>query len=306
MDADGRAAEAGGDPVDRVEMIVMAFSQREGGRCIAGIRSDGGGWLRPVSAIGSEELKRFEYMCEDGRDPSVLDRVNVPIGHPRPQPWQPENVVCVRGERWGFVGEGGARERFVAQAFAQDEDTIIGCSAKKKAVCEFEEGVDSSLTVVRPQDLLFDVSEHGRYQRIRPNAVFRLGPCKYDLAITDSVWRDRLTGLTPAMYTPAKAGVPTGQAVLLTVSLAAPYEGSCYKLVAGIICVPAHEQLEALERRIVRVLIESGRALRAREIARRITSRWGDCVERTEVNSALYCGRLAGSMRGDGDSGWSF
>jgi len=75
--------------------------------------------------------------------------------------------------------------------------------------------------------------------RPRPRAVFELTGTSYDLPITDPAWTSRivrkLLPLEPRTYPQEAVGIPEQSLVLLTMSLGEPFNGNCYKLVAGII-----------------------------------------------------------------------
>src|SRR5712691_633065 len=77
-----------------VDILCLANSNKEGGRCIAGLRTDGGGWVRPVAPDTPEGQLYFRhYKLDDGSEPAVLDVVGVDLAAPRPEPGQPENWV---------------------------------------------------------------------------------------------------------------------------------------------------------------------------------------------------------------------
>jgi hypothetical protein len=66
-----------------------------------------------------------------------------------------------------------------------------------------------------------------------------VGPCTYDLPLTDPVYAERLRRLPEGEHPGAAIGIAAGSTVLLTISLTAPYRGFCYKLVANVVTVPA-------------------------------------------------------------------
>ena len=56
-----------------VDLICLANSYKNGCRCIAGLRVDRGGWVRPVSGRPEGELEPRHYLLDDGSEPGLLD-----------------------------------------------------------------------------------------------------------------------------------------------------------------------------------------------------------------------------------------
>lgn len=60
----------------------------------------------------------------------------------------------------------------------------------------------------------------------------------FGLRVTDPDVEARFQGMGLGTYDRGAAGIPDDHRLLLTVSLGAPFEGSCYKLVAAAIALP--------------------------------------------------------------------
>src|SRR6516225_9785476 len=86
----------------RIQFICLANSWKMGGRCVAGWRTDGRGWIRPVSAQVDGTLASLEYVYADGTDAALLDIVEVDVTAARPEPHQPENWVLAP-RKWKLV-----------------------------------------------------------------------------------------------------------------------------------------------------------------------------------------------------------
>ena len=94
--------------MDEIEMLCLANSRKPGGRCVAGLSSDGT-WIRPVSTPESGALSHGQVMLgEEGRQVEPLDAVAVPVERPVPLPHQPENWLIV-DHPWRRLGTGGGR-----------------------------------------------------------------------------------------------------------------------------------------------------------------------------------------------------
>lgn len=86
----------------------FANSRKLGGRCIAGKEwlTDGlpGQWIRPVSDREFEEVSVYEQRYRDGREPRVLDIMDVPVLWANPKTFQQENWLIDSAHRWGKAG----------------------------------------------------------------------------------------------------------------------------------------------------------------------------------------------------------
>jgi hypothetical protein len=75
-----------------VDLICLANSNKMRGRCIAGLRADGGGWVRPIASdTDLGQLEFNHYRLGDGSEPQLLDLVRLDLNEHRPVAGQPEN-----------------------------------------------------------------------------------------------------------------------------------------------------------------------------------------------------------------------
>jgi hypothetical protein len=72
----------------KFEIICLANSRKLSGRCVAGILTDGSGWLRPVSANPDGTLFSHHYRLSDGTDAQVMDVLELELAQPRPENYQ--------------------------------------------------------------------------------------------------------------------------------------------------------------------------------------------------------------------------
>lgn len=72
-------------PVFRI--VCLANSVKLRGRCIAGLRMDGGGWIRPVSNDAPSRGALFEpqYLAQDGAEVRPLDVIETSFVRPDPK-----------------------------------------------------------------------------------------------------------------------------------------------------------------------------------------------------------------------------
>ncbi|MEE8465923.1 MAG: hypothetical protein V3S68_05545, partial [Dehalococcoidia bacterium] len=83
-----------------IEFVCLANSRLQDGRSVAGLRTDGGGWVRIVGRNGP--LGRKVYTMEGGREVELLDVVRVE-GVPKGVNNQPENFE-VESPKPGILG----------------------------------------------------------------------------------------------------------------------------------------------------------------------------------------------------------
>src|SRR5687768_10974600 len=81
------------------ELICLANSYKHGGRCVAGLATDGTGWLRPVSALPDGILHPPDFTLPDGSPARPLDVLRIELQTPKPDPHHPENWL-LGSKRW--------------------------------------------------------------------------------------------------------------------------------------------------------------------------------------------------------------
>jgi hypothetical protein len=220
------------------ELICLANSRKRGGRCVAGVRTDGGGWLRPVGTHPEGVLFPWEYRLDDGTEPRVLDIIKVSLLEPRPQPHQPENWL-IDGKQWKLVERPASREYLPVLRRAVNRGYLLfgndGDRVPYNAFASRPAG--SSLTLVVPRTFSWQIRtwENGKRQL---RALFSLGPVQYNLGVTDPVWEERTKHLPAGTHPFTAAAVGMSGRLLLTISLGEPFNGFCYKLVAAVFVLP--------------------------------------------------------------------
>lgn len=228
------------------EIICLANSRKRGGRCLAGLRTDGGCWVRPVSAQPDGELQRSHYQFKDG-EAQIMDRLSVGLAKPLPKPHQPENWLLAG--KWYNPWHDPCR--FMGRPALSDVTplllanvtpglALLGCRSDRAPYDGFlSNPAEASLALVRPEGLQWQIKTGGSGKR-QTRAVFRLGVATYNLALTDPVYEQKLAHLTFGMHSGSEADFRSDDDILLTVSLGEPFPPSncCYKLVAAVIVLP--------------------------------------------------------------------
>jgi hypothetical protein len=246
-----------------VDLVCLASSNKMRGRCIAGLRIDGKGWVRPIASDTDHGQLYFQHMrLDDGSEPGVLDVIGVDLASPKPAPGQPENwLIGKRG--WALrTRPAGPELNPLLHSALVTGPALLG-SGEGRVAENAAIGATASLALVSPSRLRFYLGRD-RYRHLQPRAVFDLNGGRYDLPITDPAWTTRIVRELSRMAEPVKAhpltsvdeikkrilsgqglkateaaeevmGIPGSSTVLLAASLGEAFNGYCYKLVAGVI-----------------------------------------------------------------------
>jgi len=216
-------------------MVCLANSRKIGGRCVAGIRTDGGGWLRPIGDRKDGTLFPSEADLDDGTEAGVLDVVVVDVAEPRPSSYQPENWL-LGPTQWRLMdrpARGKVLERL--REHLVHGTALLGNTSDRIAASTFDSSPnESSLALIRPEEVRWI---HTTNWRGRPSARvrFKLSGADYDLSLTDPIWEDKVKAKPEGTYSSSDLGISSEQDLMLTVSLGEPLNGICYKFVAGVV-----------------------------------------------------------------------
>lgn len=222
------------DPVMKKNIVCLANSRKYSGFCFAGkeIGPNGfGSWVRPVSAREKGELSDLETSLDNGKVPELLDIVTLKLKDHHPHSYQSENYVISR-EKWQWkkkLDSSLVPELCddVPQLWINGYSSFLGCNDRIPHELATME-ISSSLVFVKAEKLIVEVVEGKVKGSKKCRADFYYRENKYNLVITDpriEGWcSTRKFGRYPCWKTP-----------YITVSIGEPFEGYCYKLVAGII-----------------------------------------------------------------------
>jgi hypothetical protein len=217
-------------------IVCLANSVKIGGLCIAGkevIKGGYGGWVRPVSARPSAEVKLEECWYENRQTPRLLDIVDIRMVKAKPDLHQTENHVIETGCCWEKSGTlpWGDLDDLVDEPvplWIDGEHTFSGlndCVAEAQAAT-----LTNSLVLIKPKKVTIQVGvEGGIYKKRAVRAYFKHCRMEYGLKVTDPG--------ADAAFRAKGDGSYSLRDVFLCVSLTEPYEMDhrCHKLVAAII-----------------------------------------------------------------------
>ena len=216
------------------EVICLANSWKHGGRCVAGLRLDGGGWVRPVSREPEGVLQPWHYTLATGGEAALGDILRMRLTQPLPDPHHPENWLIDYG-LWDLVARPLpplARE-VLWHSLTPGPDLLGDCEDRIAYAALEKRPAPTSLALVHPEGLSWQIRQHPASGKRQTRAVFCLGGAGYNLPVTDPV---RLKSLASC---PVGCYPEYGTQTLLTVSLSEPFarDGFCYKLVAAVLAL---------------------------------------------------------------------
>lgn len=219
----------------KVDFLCLANSIKHGGRCIAGVRADGAGWIRALGPRNGA-LHPAHYVLEDLSEPRPLDLVAVELAKAEPAPHQPENWA-ISLKPWSLKNRGEEKAwRDLLKSAVTPGPDVLGGNADRVSFASFDTGsASASLTLVLPSRLSWDVSSGDGKRKIR--AKVSLSGATYDLSVTDPQWRQALAERPDGEHPWGSLPTEASKVPLLTISLGEPFEGYCYKLVAAVIPV---------------------------------------------------------------------
>ncbi|MBK1987424.1 hypothetical protein A0J48_007720 [Sphaerospermopsis aphanizomenoides BCCUSP55] len=236
------------------DIICLAKSTKHGGICIAGIKTDGSGWLRPISNKRDGTLYPEHYTTRDGREPELFDIIRIPLIRHEPQCHHPENYLIHYSYKWQILGKASLEQvRKLIKPEIQinsSEPKLLGNFDKLIRYEDLEiTPLKSSLTMINPEQLEWEI-KYNSHNKKTFRCLFSLCGNFYDLPITDPVWIEKMNSLEEGIYS-CKDVIKKLDLVnfepdkfRLTISLSEPFQPSlqtesefCYKLVTSVINV---------------------------------------------------------------------
>jgi hypothetical protein len=156
-----------------VDFICLANSFKLGWRCVAGLRADGGGWLRPVSEREHGELQFRQYELPDHSEPRMLDLIRAGLEQEQTPLPQPENRV-IDGSRWHLVSRPAPRELepVVCRAVAGRPELLGDCESSVPWSRFLTREDRASLALVRTEAITWRTGYSSAQQQKRHASAF--------------------------------------------------------------------------------------------------------------------------------------
>jgi hypothetical protein len=221
--------------LNSVTIACLANSRKPGGRCVAGrqLLASGqlGAWVRPVSNRVGRELSLTEERYANGGEPALMDRIEVGLQAAVPHEYQVENHLIAPDVCWTKVGViawqdlDAVIDTFDGSLWIDGSSSYNGLN--DRILHARAQALTSSLKLVEPESIVVVVGQEGINPKRAARAHFSLGGSKYAFKVTDPV--------AEASFFAQGEGEYSIVPVRLCISLSEPFNGVCYKLVAGII-----------------------------------------------------------------------
>jgi hypothetical protein len=225
-----------------VEHIVcLANSYKHDHRCVAGINLATKQWVRLVGrqVPGCLTIKEASY--PDGREVALLDVFEAELGEKCGTHCHPEDVFISGNPKQPIRSFNEPSDRGTLADYLNKEPVVLQGYCDRVPANRFEKTpAQCSLGLVQPDDLWWWIREENGKRKNR--AIFRLGRVgriRYDLAVTDPKWLDLLNLMPAGIYPHTLLSGGKNTKTYFTISLSEPFDGFHYKLVAGVVCLPA-------------------------------------------------------------------
>jgi hypothetical protein len=225
--------------LDRI--LCLANSYKHDHRCVAGINLTTKKWVRLIGQKVPGCLTRQEASYPNGKEAALLDVFEAELGERCASNCHPEDMR-ITGEPWRLVRRfDESSDVRLFDDYVNNEPVVLQGYCDRVLASRFDRSQAAcSLGLVHPEDLWWWIREENGKRKNR--SVFRLGQVgriRYDLPITDPKWLDLLNLLPAGIHTHALLCGRKPLKTFLTISLSEPFEGFHYKLVAGVVCLPA-------------------------------------------------------------------
>jgi len=190
-------------------------------------------WIRPIGSGSHGAITISEQTLDNGSRPELLDIIEMQLGGPMPQPGQPENWSLAPGQ-WrsaGHLDNGDARDLLTGLTTGAP---VFGTNERSVSVAEVQAGnLTHSLAVVRPDDLNWE-KRRGFTGGTQIRGQFVHAGQWHDLPLTDPAFLGHFVNYELGDYPHSDA-----EEVFLVISLGEPMNEEHWKLIAGVICIPA-------------------------------------------------------------------
>lgn len=214
-------------------IACLANSYKHDHRCVAGIDLSTKRWVRLIGNEIAGCMTLAEASYADGNPIELLDVFEVELCEPCGTECQPENVRIAEGHltflrKFDLPSDA----RLVKALKAKAGQVLQGFHDRVYAGPIDRNPVGKSLDLVHPEDLWWWIRNDGKRKN---RALFRSNRTRYDLAVTDPAWLERLSDLEPGIYPHSSFFVGRAPDTFLTISMSEPFERFRYKLVAGVV-----------------------------------------------------------------------
>jgi hypothetical protein len=183
-------------PMATAVVLCLANSKKLGGRCAAGLRRDGTGWVRMVSKLHNGILNAAHVFLNNGNEAALLNVLEIGFTKPKPAVHQPENWL-LDGSVWKLHAKQDVQDwaAILRKAIVPGPELLRGCADRVSYAELQQQHAEASLALIAPEklDLLLIKKPEGKLQ---VRGRFWLGnqtaTCEYNLSMTDPIWEKKI------------------------------------------------------------------------------------------------------------------
>jgi hypothetical protein len=221
------------------EIVCLAYSRKDGGRCLAGIDLATRRWIRAIGAYENGALADNDcFMLDEAGAfvlPRILDVIEINFLGAEPNRAQPENWK-ISGSQFKLLRPVGIAESTLLRQSLTDDPEIFRGYERSITRQEIESRPpNNSLALVRPSALRWRPEKDG-YGRMRFRGTFDISGATYALPLTDDDYTSKLARQEEPEWINGLSNTSTD--LLLTISLGDLFHDCHYKLIAGVFELP--------------------------------------------------------------------
>ena len=237
-------------------IVVLANSVKNSGRCLAGkelIRTGGsyevGNWIRVCGSEDGGEVSVSWMLEQLGREPRLLDVIDVPLEGIVPLADQPENWLMVRRAKWRERGTLPVEE--ISKLV--DHPLQLWGTQKRDVEAGYVEtmGEPASLYFIEPEvvgpvrvwtDKNLNESG-GRMDKLQRRVSLKYRRMFHEFTVTDPVLQAECYPDIPLHGEPMlSVDISLGGPTFVCISLTPPWHGKQYKIAAGFVRLRKEEE----------------------------------------------------------------
>lgn len=224
-----------------IEFVCLAISRKMSARCVAGIRTDNGMWIRPISNLRDGELQPHHYQDASGRTPELLELITVEFTTPDIKPHHPEDFHFNPAVKWIVDGSNPktAVEIINPQINVHD-DVILGFSDSIPLATVQSTPLNHSLQLIRPEEIISLIIKDSMRGNRQIRIYFKHKGKFYNLSVTDISFCQRFKDAGNGFYKWKELKIENKESIILTISLGELFkeQAAYYKLIAAVVFLP--------------------------------------------------------------------
>lgn len=214
-----------------VDVLVAAVARRGDGQSVLGFTTNG--FVRLLAPTPSGILYPEHTRLGRSTDPVPCDLIRVEAPWADKRPGQPENRI-IDGTPWQLLERPASRAHLALLERAPGERGLL-FGTRGRAVREGATGESPSILYVEPDSARAVRAWDPSKERYRSRLRFAAGGIRYDLPLADRHYNAVLMRHGEGEYTLDALGCRAPHGLRIVVELGEPFQGWCYKSVAGIL-----------------------------------------------------------------------